>query len=131
MAYQRRLGLPHRRAQDDRRPWLAALTVVVEEAVRKADTMLTWRYPNVDKETMTSLPLGDRGRDLAFVVDSKEGDCAEIAQRAGQGRARPTWRSIAIARIDREVYATLAADEAGADAARNAKVSNCESVFQI
>jgi rubrerythrin len=104
--YQRRLGLRTGVPKDliD----LLALTVVVEERAR-------WRYmqhaelPNVDEETLTVLKAVTE--DEAWHLSWIERLMHEIAREQGTPQravqALERYRA-----IDREVYATLAADEA-------------------
>jgi bacterioferritin (cytochrome b1) len=104
--YQRRLGLRAGVPKDliD----LLALTVVVEERARSR-YMLHASMPNVDQETLGVLKAvtEDETWHLAWI----ERQMHEIARRQGTperaDQALERYRA-----IDREVYATLAADEA-------------------
>ena len=104
--YQRRLGLRAGVPKDliD----LLALTVVVEERARSR-YMLHASMPNVDQETLGVLKAvtEDENWHLAWI----ERQMHEIARKQGNpqraDQALERYRA-----IDREVYATLAADEA-------------------
>ncbi|HLH76223.1 MAG TPA: ferritin-like domain-containing protein [Candidatus Binataceae bacterium] len=104
--YQRRLGLRTGVPKDviD----LLALTVVVEERARKRYTTHA-ELPNVDPETLEVLQAvtEDESWHLAWI----ERKLREIA--AAQGKPERAEQALERYRaIDREVYATLAADEA-------------------
>jgi bacterioferritin (cytochrome b1) len=104
--YQRRLGL--RTGVPKTVIDLLALTVVVEERAQSRYNS-HMALPNVDKETMDVLKgvTEDETWHLAWI----ERKMREIAKEAGSeeqaDKALDRYRS-----IDREVYATLAADEA-------------------
>ena len=104
--YQRRLGASHRRAEDDYRS--ARLTVVVEERAQSRYNA-HMALPNVDPETMEVLKSVTK--DESWHLSWIEKEMHEIAKE--QGCEEQADKSLERYRkIDREVYATIAADEA-------------------
>ena len=106
--YQRRLGLRIGVPADIVE--LLALTVVVEERAQSR-YMAHAALPNVDEETLEVLKAVTE--DETWHLSWIEKKMREIAGRR-QREPRPTRYSSRYRAIDREVYATLAADEVAA-----------------